>query len=51
MMNDVVTYNHTFDLSYDKNDGAAFPWSITDEGKGMNRPRSTDWPLALSLVG
>jgi len=36
---DIVTYDHTFDLSNDKNDGAAFQWSVIDEEKGIIQGR------------
>jgi len=37
--NDDVTYDHTFDLTNEKNDGAAFQWSVIDEEKGIIQGR------------
>jgi len=37
--NAVISYDHTFDLTNEKNDGAAFQWSVVDEEKGMIRGR------------
>ena len=36
---DGVTYDHSFDLTNEKNSGAAFQWSVVDEDKGIVRGR------------